>query len=223
MSDEMLKKLARELHDETGQALTTLIVGLRALRSATSLEQVQSRAALLEEIASGATKELARMLRGLTPLAVETCGICRAIERHVAEFGAIHEVRITLVLEGLERLADQEPLSTAVLRILQEALTNVAKHADASEVSVVMTASKDLMRIIIEDDGRGFSTGAGPSSAWGGRGLAGMRERVLFLGGRIDVDSAPKRGCCISIELPLEQDHFALSGSAHGFARRDPR
>jgi signal transduction histidine kinase len=219
MSEEVIQRLARELHDGMGQALTTLAVGLRALQTAPDLEEAQRRARMLEDVASGATKELTRILRGLVPISLERCEICRAIERHVTEFSALHEVRVALVLEGLERVT-QEPLSTAVLRILQEALTNVAKHSQASEVSVVMRVVKEHLRVVIEDDGRGFSIGSGPSQAWGGRGLAGMRERVLFLGGTIEIDSAPDEGCTVAVELPLNRDYFSRSGSAHGFARR---
>lgn len=218
MSDEIITRISRELHDETGQALTTLVVGLRALRGSKSLEEATHRAAMLEEIASKATKELAGILRGMAPIALEECEICRAIERHVVEFSAIHEIHVALALDGLECIK-QEPLSAAVLRILQEALTNVAKHANASEMSVVMKAGKDHLRIVIEDNGKGFSLDGNPSRAWGGRGLAGMRERVMFLGGNLEIDSAPGEGCTIAVELPLTEDHFSLQSSAHGFVR----
>jgi signal transduction histidine kinase len=223
MSDDTIQHLARELHDETGQALTTLTFGLRSLALATSLEEARKRAALLEEVATNATKELARLLRELTPIAVEKCKVCSAIERHVVEFSAIHDIRVALVIDGLERIDGHAPLSSAVLRTLQEALTNVAKHAEATEVSVVLRASETHVRMVVEDNGRGFSVGEEPSKGWGGRGLPGMRQRVLFLGGAIEIDSAPGEGCTIAVELPLVRDHFRLSGSAHGFARQVSR
>jgi signal transduction histidine kinase len=219
MSEQTIKMISQELHDGTGQALTTLIVGLRALQSASSVEDVRARAAMLEEVARGATKDLARLLRGLAPIAVDDCGICRAIERHIAEFAAIHSVRVALFMDGLARIEGREALSAAALRIVQEALTNVAKHAVATEVSVVLRTCGERMYIFIEDDGRGFSPASDRAAGWGGRGLAGMRQRVLSLGGTIDVDSAPGEGCTIRVELPLANDHFAFSASAHGFAR----
>jgi signal transduction histidine kinase len=91
-------------------------------------------------------------------------------------------------------------LETALYRIVQEALTNVIKHADAKTVSVVLTKQGDRVAVVIEDDGRGFDPGAQPGD---GLGLLGMRERIALVGGRLSIESAAGRGTAIAVEVPL--------------------
>ena len=209
--EKTIEFVTRELHDGTGQALTALIVGLRTLRSADTVDEVRGQAALLEGVAVRAARDLACLMRGLPPFGVDDVGLPRAIQRHVAEFSAVHDVRVALCIDGLERIETDGVLSAVVFRILQEALANVAKHAHASEVSVVMTVRDDSLRMLVDDDGDGFSMSVAPSA--GSRGLADMRERVRFLGGRIGIESVPGEGCSIMVQLPIVQHRVGESSA----------
>jgi signal transduction histidine kinase len=187
------KRLARELHDETGQALASIRLGLKALEQQVGEEPL----ALVRELVASALDDVRRLTVELRPPALDDFGLAPALERLTSVVGARSGIEILLnVRSGLELSAEQE---TALYRIVQEALTNVVKHADASSVSIVVTAVGDTIRTVIEDDGNGFDPRDVRENALG---LVGMRERVALLGGRLQVDSQPGGGTTLLVELP---------------------
>lgn len=192
------RRLARELHDQTGQELTSVIFGLKAIEDAPDRE---SRVAALEHVRAQVLETLQdvrRLAVELRPKALDDYGLVAAIERLVQTFA--EQVGVTVELEPHlpeERLpADVE---TALYRMVQEALTNIAKHAQAREVSIVFTSSAGTVSAIVEDDGRGFDTRA----AREGMGLDGMRERLALLDGKLKIESSPDRGTTLVAEVPL--------------------
>jgi two-component system, NarL family, sensor histidine kinase DevS len=191
------RRLARELHDETGQALTSLLLGLRAVEEADDQER-RERLADVRELAVATLQDVRRLAVELRPKALDDFGLVPALERLVATFTEQTGIRVDLE-ETLGRTRLPPETETALYRITQEALTNVVKHARATRVSIVLTRKDASVTAVIEDDGRGFDPG---STREGGYGLLGMRERVELIGGRLDVE-ANGAGTAVVAEVPV--------------------
>ena len=193
-------RLARELHDETGQALTSMLLTLKSLDDRIDTPEGRAAAAELRELVVTTLRDVRRLAVELRPAALDDFGLVPALERlrdTVAERSGL-AIELQSHLDA-ERLPAE--LETALYRIVQEALTNVVKHASASRVSVVLSGRERTVTLVVQDDGRGFeSHDAGMD---GGLGLAGMRERVALLGGRLGVESTEDAGTMITAELPL--------------------
>lgn len=199
--DEERRRIARELHDETGQSLTTLLVGLRAITDKTGLAEVRAMAQRLREVAAHTVDDVGRLARGLHPAVLDDKGLVAAARRHVTDFAKAFGVVVDLRVRGRvpHRLA---PLVQSTLyRILQEALTNVARHARAHVVGVVLTQKDAMLEIVIRDDGVGFDSAAVLSEA-SGLGLHGMQERVALLGGSVEIESRRGHGTTIRARVP---------------------
>ena len=186
---------ARELHDETLQGLG----GLRMLVSAVRRrDDAEAMRAALEEVVTtidGEIEGLRTLIRELRPAALDELGPAPAIEELAARTGARHGLEVTTELDFRGRRSPE--VETALYRIIQEALTNAVKHAGASRVAVTAREADGALQLSVTDDGRGFDTAA-PGAGFG---LAGMRERVLLLGGTLDVTSGPD-GTRIDASLP---------------------
>ena len=193
------QRLARELHDETGQALTSILLGLKRVEEARTKAAATEAAAELREEIVKTLQSVRRLAVELRPKALDDFGLGPALERLADAFGGESGLRIDVEVNlGETRLpADIE---TALYRIAQEALTNVSKHARADRASVVVTRRDGSVTVVVEDDGRGLGADAGRSS---GLGLVGMRERVGLLGGRFSIESAEDSGTTIVVEVPL--------------------
>jgi signal transduction histidine kinase len=193
------RRLARELHDETGQALTSILLGLAAVERSESAEAAHAAAAALRELVVETLQNVRRLAVELRPSALDDFGLEPALRRlgQTVREGGLLDVQVEARL-GAQRLpADVE---TALYRIVQEALTNVVKHAQAQHVSIVLTRKQGSVLVMIEDDGRGFDL-TKPSAE--GLGLQGMRERVELLDGSFQVEAAPRTGTTLIIELPV--------------------
>ena len=178
------RRLARELHDETGQALTSLLLGLRAVEEADEDER-RERLASVRELTVATLQDVRRLAVELRPKALDDFGLVPALERLVATFTEQTGIRVDLeeTLGGSRLPPETE---TALYRITQEALTNVVKHAHATRVSIVLTRKDASVTAVIEDDGRGFDPA---NTREDGFGLLGMRERVELIGGRLGVEA----------------------------------
>jgi signal transduction histidine kinase len=199
--DQERRRIARELHDETGQSLTTLLVGLRAIGDKTGLAGVRLMAQRLREVAARTVDDVGRLARGLHPAVLDDKGLVAAARRHVRDFAKAFGVIIDLRVHGSvpRRLA---PLAQSTMyRILQEALTNVARHARARVVGVVLTHKDAMLELVIRDDGVGFDPAAALSEA-SGLGLHGMQERVALLGGSLQIESRRGHGTMIRARIP---------------------
>jgi signal transduction histidine kinase len=193
------QRLARELHDETGQALTSILLGLRAIEEADDLDEIRRSILSLRELVVETLQDVRRLAVELRPKALDDFGLLPALER-LAETYREHtalDVQVEAAL-GAERLPAE--IETALYRIIQEALTNVVKHAQARTVSVVLTKKGDAVAAVIEDDGRGFDQARASD---GGLGLVGMRERIALLNGRVAVESSEGRGTTVAVEVPF--------------------
>jgi signal transduction histidine kinase len=192
------RRLARELHDETGQALTSILLGLRSLEEAKETE-IGAAVGNLRELVVGTLQDVRRLAVELRPTALDDFGLAAALERLVGNFS--EQTGLAVELEsglGDERLpADVE---TVLYRIAQEALTNIVKHAHAQQVSIVLQRKAGAVSAVIEDDGRGFVPGVEKDS---GLGLIGMRERVALVAGRLEIESAEGAGTTLVVEVPV--------------------
>jgi signal transduction histidine kinase len=193
------RRLARELHDETGQALTSILLGLKRVEEAKTEEDTHGAASELRAEIVKTLQGVRRLAVELRPKALDDFGLVPALERLAEAFGGDSGIAIDLEANvGDDRLPPE--METALYRIAQEALTNVAKHARAQHVSVVVTRRHGSVTILVEDDGRGFGTRGGDDD---GLGLVGMRERVGLLGGRLAIESTEGSGTTIVAEVPL--------------------
>jgi signal transduction histidine kinase len=192
------RRLARELHDETGQALTSILLGLKGLEEARDEDSKVRSILELRELVVSTLHDVRRLAVELRPKALDDFGLVPALERLAETFAEQTniDVHVQAVL-GDARLA--EDIETALYRIVQEALTNVIKHANARTVSVVLTRKDDRVAVVIEDDGRGFDPSAETDE---GLGLLGMQERIALVDGRMSIESNPERGTTIALEVP---------------------
>jgi signal transduction histidine kinase len=193
------RRLARELHDETGQALTSILLGLRAVEEAANPDQMRTAASHLRELVVGTLQDVRRLAVQLRPKALDDFGLVAAVERLVQTFSEATAIRVDLEAQlGDERLPPE--VETTLYRIVQEALTNIVKHAGASRVSILLVRSSGSATVVIEDDGHGFDPAELRED---GMGIIGMRERVELHEGRLTVESTPGSGATLAAEVPL--------------------
>jgi signal transduction histidine kinase len=190
-------RLARELHDETGQALASILLGLRSLEQTLDSESALARVAAVRELVVTTLHDVRRLAVELRPAALDDFGLQAALERLVETYSAGASATVDLeVRVGSERLPSD--VETTLYRIVQESLTNVTKHARAERVSVLLTRTDRAAVLVVEDDGTGFDE----AQRTDGLGLAGMRERVGLVGGRLRVETS-RAGTTIAVEIPL--------------------
>jgi signal transduction histidine kinase len=203
--EEERQRIARELHDETGQSLTALGLGLEAatgeLRSGVR-QGLDKRLTGLAHVATEAIEELDRLVLDLRPAQLDHLGLVATLRWYVARVQAQAGLAARLTVRGESKRLRPE-LETTLFRIAQEALTNVTRHAHAGQVEVVLSFEPDLLSLEVKDDGVGFdaeATSVAPSSL----GLIGMRERAQLMGGAMAVRARPGEGTQLSVTVPLE-------------------
>ena len=205
--EEERRRLSRELHDTVGQHLAVLTMGLEAVRALQgSPPQVTERLDDIEQAARRLEEDVDRLSYELRPLALDHMELVDALGQYADEWSAQCGVAVDLQVHGLpvERLS--AAVEATVYRVVQEALTNVRKHAAASRVSLIAERRGSQLRVIVEDDGRGFDTAAVCASADSQRrlGLRGMAERAALVTGGLEVESAPGNGTTIYLTVPLD-------------------
>ncbi len=211
--EEEQRRISRELHDQIGQTVTGLSLGLKALEQGlakgTHGEAATEQVRWLEQLAAQIGRDIHRTASDLRPTAIDDLGIFRAIEAYVAEWQERYGVRVDIQTFGRDNPLPPD-VAAVLYRLVQEGLNNVLKHAQASKVSVVLEKKPEGLALVLEDDGIGFDpenfqrdmSGAGRAP---GLGLSGMKERVALLGGKIAVESAPGKGSTIFVQIPLEE------------------
>jgi signal transduction histidine kinase len=193
------RRLARELHDETGQALTSILLGLRAVEEAGDVDKSRAAVSDLRKLVVATLQDVRRLAVQLRPKALDDFGLVPALERLVQTFSETSGIDVDLEAQlGEERLPSE--VETTLYRIVQEALTNVVKHAEATKVSILLVRRNGTATAVIEDDGRGFDPAeAAPDTL----GLEGMRERAELHDGRLTIEATPGAGTTLVAEVPL--------------------
>ena len=203
--EEERKRIARELHDEIGQVLTAISLNLQAVRASgltpTSTPKIDESILVVDD----ALHHVQNLALELRPSLLDDLGLAAAIRWFVDRYAQRTGIKVEVTMDV--QIADgrlSRELETACFRIVQEALTNVARHAEAQTVSIHLRALSNEIRISIKDDGVGFDAAAGNGAAPFRLGLRGMEERALALGGKLEIKSARARGTEILAYFPNE-------------------
>jgi len=190
------RRLARELHDETGQALTSVLLGLKTVETADDVPAALGR---LRELVVATLQDVRRLAVELRPKVLDDFGLVPALERLVETFAEATGISVAFESRlGDDRLSPE--VETTLYRIVQESLTNVAKHAGATRVSVLLVRRPRGVSALVEDDGHGFDP---ESATTAGMGLVGIRERLALLEGRLTIESGRGAGTSLVAEVPL--------------------
>ena len=210
--EEERKRIARELHDQIGQALSSILLGLRALEaeadSSGGLIVNPARLQDLKAIVDDTLDGVHDLALGLRPSVLDDLGLVPAVRRTVRTFHARHGLSIDFQTVGLEGVRLPPSIETALYRIVQEALTNIVQHASAHRVSLLLEVRARSVAVIVEDDGQGFDVERlmlGPADKrW--LGLYGMRERAELLGGTLTIESTPGTGTTVFVQVPFHDE-----------------
>jgi signal transduction histidine kinase len=214
--EEERRRISRELHDQTGQHLAALLLGLKTLNNSTNNGSTSLHIGLfqLQKLTERLVEETHHLAWELRPAALDDLGLETAIANYVDKWSERTSVPLDFH-SGLNKLRLPPSIETAVFRIVQEALTNVLKHADATRVSVMLEYRYDELLVIVEDNGRGFQKEVERN----GLGLIGINERVALVGGKLNIESAPGLGTTLAIRIPatasVQQKAFAYELAPH--------
>lgn len=204
--EEERHHIARELHDELGQRLIALKMELSSLRGDLTSHDADQRIATMLEMASNTLAALRRIAANLRPLMLDDLGLSEAIESLARDVAAHTGIEVTTQI-GVDDSTLAPGVDIALYRVVQEALTNVGRHARATDARIELRQDGGELVLTVHDNGRGFPE---HSPRHDGRyGLLGIRERAFMLGGRLDVDNPPGGGGRITVRLPLKQSTLA--------------
>ena len=204
--EEERRRIARELHDQMGQNLTVLNLGLKSLHDAAP-KKFQDVVLPLQELAAQTARDLHRVALELRPSTLDDLGLVKAIRNLVQTWSAQWTIDVDVECSQYASTDVSKEAETALYRIIQEALNNVAKHSRAKRVSIILQGTAGRAQAIIEDDGRGFDTTKPrrPADQEGGLGLSGIQERLNVLGGSLNIESAPGRGTTLIVRMPVSK------------------
>jgi signal transduction histidine kinase len=204
--EEERRRIARELHDETSQTLTALVMGMEAVTLAPSLsrQQLGEKLSRLKGLAVQTLDEVHNIIYDLRPSVLDDLGLVAGLEWYAENRLQPLGLSVHVEVGGQERRLPPE-VETVLFRIGQEAISNVARHAEASNVFLTIHFHENAVSLEVEDDGKGFLPTTASSAAPPGWGLLGMRERATLLKGELDIASEPGRGTCVTVRVPLDE------------------
>src|SRR6266516_2676310 len=209
--EEERKRIARELHDETSQVLTSLLISLAVLEESITTSEARARIGDTRKLAHQTLRAIRNLSIDLRPSALDDLGLLPALRWYVKEYQRKCSIEVEFQATGFKERLPAE-METALYRIVQESLTNTAKHANARRVTIMLKEDSNTIYARIADDGRGFDYEAllkTPNQELG-LGLAGMHERAVLLDGALIIHSAPGQGTTIEVNIPLPS-----TGSLH--------
>jgi two-component system sensor histidine kinase UhpB len=200
------KRIARELHDETAQGLATLLIRLKILERARTEPEMRGQIDELRELTAETLEAVRKLAVELRPATLDDLGLVAALEGYTDAYRSRIPVRVSFSADGFEHREDRLPpqVELVLYRVVQEALTNAAKHAAAARVRVALRRALSDVVASVEDDGEGCDVEEMMRSRERGLGLFGMQERLALVGGQLTIDSAPGRGTRIQARLPLQ-------------------
>jgi signal transduction histidine kinase len=205
--EEERRRLARELHDDLGQAMTGLKMDLAWLErqvvdgnGAVANGEVYGKLQMMTQVVNQCIHTLRSVITELRPQSLDQLGLIPSLEWQVDTFGRRFGLR-TSFTSSVESVAIDMGRATAVFRMFQEMLTNVARHANASRINVSVDLEGTTLIVTVQDNGRGVSSEKRSTSSTG---ILGMRERASLLGGQLDVLSRPQQGTTVVVRIPLE-------------------
>ena len=199
-------RVSRDLHDDVGQALTSVLLALRLVESSLAtgevdLDDARQRTEDVRQLVADALRRTRQLAFDLRPTVLDDIGLLAALERLAMDMTARGDATVELATEGLASARLPPEVETVVYRVVQEALTNVVRHAGAPTVSVTVIVAEGRVRALVEDDGIGFDPTVAPTR--GHLGVKGMAERADLIGGTVQVSSTPGSGTTVLLEVPL--------------------
>lgn len=205
VQEEERRRISRELHDDIGQHLTALMLGLKAIDTRNDFLTTKIQLEKLQEITTIVGKEVHDLAVELRPTALDDLGLARMLSNYLEEWAARAGLEVDFHPVGFDRQHRlPSPIETTLYRIVQEALNNVLKHAKAKGVSVIIERRNNYASAIIEDDGCGFDLESLKDRGSGQRlGLLGMHERAVLVGGELRIESSPGHGTTVFVQIPL--------------------
>jgi len=198
------QRIARELHDETSQVLTSLMISLAVLEESIEAPEARERIADTRALAHSTLRAIRSLSIDLRPSALDDLGLLPALRWYVKEYQKKCSIEVDFRSSGLKERLPAE-METALYRIVQECLTNTARHANARKVHITLRETKNAVKAIIKDDGDGFDYEAlvkNPGQERG-LGLAGMQERAVLLDGILNISSVPGKGTAVEVSIPF--------------------
>jgi PAS domain S-box-containing protein len=196
------QRIARELHDQLGQHIVGLSLGLARLSTLTTDAEASAMITLLRRAAELLAKDVHTLAMELRPSALDHLGLAEAVRSYAEEIAERSGLEIDFHSDTIDDFELSGAIQTGLYRIAQEALTNIVKHARAQHVSVLIERHADAVQLIVEDDGRGFESNK-LHRIDGKLGLAGMRERAAIIGGTVTIESALRKGTTIYVRVPV--------------------
>ena len=206
------KRIARELHDETSQVLTSLLISLAVLEETTTTPEGRERIAETRTLAHQTLRAIRNLSIDLRPSALDDLGLLPALRWYVKEYQQKSSIQVDFQAIGFKDRLSPE-METALYRVVQESLTNIAKHAQAHHVTIHLREAADAVYATITDDGRGFDIEElqKTTDRERGLGLVGMQERALLLNGTLTINSKLNGGTTVHVAIPLHTPHSQLS------------
>jgi signal transduction histidine kinase len=207
LQEEERRRIARELHDQTSQRLTSVLMTLGVLAEVKSLEESQAHLSDLRDAVAQTLEEVHDLALELRPRLLDDLGLVAALRHYLGEFRDRYHIPVDLQVVGMGDGRLDSRVETALYRVAQEALINVARHAHAQSVGVLLEDRGPLVVLIVEDDGTGFDVEEvmGSHVRETNLGLYGMRERAALLGGRLTIESTPGEGTSVFVEIPVDR------------------
>lgn len=200
------RRLARDLHDQAAQQATAIMLGLKRIHAhsygrSETLREIEQVQALVQAM----SREMHRLAVNLRPVALEDLGLKAALQSYLDDWSRHTQVTTELVAVGVNDHGLRSEVATTIYRLTTEALTNVARHAAATRVSLILQRHGDTLVVIIEDNGRGFALDPALEQARDGQhlGLLGMHERVSLLDGSLSIETQPGQGATVLVRIPL--------------------
>jgi signal transduction histidine kinase len=206
--EEERRRIARELHDEWGQALTSLLIGLKVTEGAATSPRVQTVHGEMKATVARMFDSVHSLALELRPSLLDDLGLVPALANYVRNWPARFGVQIDFAAPGMTGLRLPREIEITLYRVVQEALTNVARHAQAQRASVLLERRGNSVVAIVEDNGRGFNVAEFMSeqAARQHLGLYGLQERASLIGGQFTVESTLGRGTTVYVEVPLSRE-----------------
>ena len=204
--EEERRTIAQSLHDDTGQALSMLIIHLDRIDEHIQPKQTELKKQVADArtLSANSLTELRRILSGLRPAILDDLGLVPAIRWFART--SLEQVGIRVIIKAPSIPLELSPaITTTLFRIVQEAVGNIVRHAGAEFVTIVLQLNQDMVQLRVEDDGRGFNPGNTSRDAIELQklGLLGIRERAELLGGKVEIESAPQKGTRLQVSIPL--------------------
>ena len=205
VQEEERKRFARELHDHIGQQLAAMGLDLRRLDQFVTTPDAQAILKNLQSMMHSLVHDTHTLAYNLRPTVLDDLGLITTLRSYSEQWQERTDIRLEMHFNVAPTMRFAAEIETAIYRVTQEALTNIVKHAQASQVSLVIHHSPKHLRLIIEDNGTGFAyeqfVQANPQQSLG---IQGIQERVLLLGGTVDIESTPGSGTTIYVQIPLD-------------------